>query len=266
MGLHGGRRARLEARRRPGPLTLSQGGPEHALRDLVPSGERRSTELRGEGFLLRTVEHLCAALAALGLHEGLALAVLGGDECPLLDGGAAAYMHALCTLGVPPSLPSLRIVAAGEVRIGASCYRFTPPAPTAGAQATEVAVAIDFSDARLTPAAEWRGDPQDFARRIAPARTFGFARELGALAARGLASHVDRESVVLITDAAILSAGAPFAVDEPARHKLLDLVGDLFVWGGPPRGAVHASLPGHAATHAAVAEALSRGVLARAPR
>lgn len=264
FGLHGGRRARVEAWAAPGPLVLVAGGRAHPLAALRASGERRSTELQGEGLAVRTVEHLFAALAALGLHEGVALALTGGDECPLLDGGARAYFSALCTLSLPPVAPHLTVVADGEVRVGQSVYRFSAPAsPTSSAR---VSVEVDFDDPRLAPRAAWDGDADDFAQRIAPARTFGFARELGQLAERGLASHVDRESVVLVTDDAVLSAGPPFLADEPARHKLLDLVGDLFAWGGPPRGAVHAERPGHAATHAAVAEGLARGLLERAAR
>lgn len=262
FGLHGGRRARLVAYARPGPLVFRAGEREHPLAALRASGERRSTELHGEGLTARTVEHLFAALAALGLHEGVALELTGGDECPLLDGGARAYFDALCTLSLPPVAPHLTIVASGEVRVGASVYRFS--APVGADSETRVSVEVDFADARLAPRAAWDGDVADFAQRIAPARTFGFARELGDLAERGLASHVDRESVVLVTDAAVLSAGPPFLPDEPARHKLLDLMGDLFAWGGPPRGHVHAERPGHAATHAAVADGLARGLLALA--
>lgn len=261
FGLHGGARARLVVSARPGPLVFLSGGRVTPLSALRASGDRRSTELSGDGVTARTVEHLFAALAALGLHEGVALE-LTGDECPLLDGGARAYFDALCTLSLPPVAPRLAIVADGEVRVGASVYRFSRPPPGASPR-PRVSVEVDFDDARLAPRAAWDGDAADFARRIAPARTFGFARELGELAERGLASRVDRESVVLVTDAAVLSAGPPFLPDEPARHKLLDLMGDLFVWGGPPLGHAHAERPGHAATHAAVAEGLARGLLAQ---
>ena len=89
------------------------------------------------------------------------------------------------------------------------------------------------------------------------------AREVEALAERGLASHVSPESVVMFTPDAVLHSGRPFEDDEPARHKLLDLAGDLFVHGGPPIGRVIAHRPGHAATHAAIAEARSLGMVSR---
>jgi hypothetical protein len=93
------------------------------------------------------------------------------------------------------------------------------------------------------------------------ARAFGFAHEVDALAARGLASHVAQESVVVITTDGVLSAGPRFRPDEPARHELLDLVGDLDVHGGPSVGSVRAVRPGHAATHEAVRRALAEDLL-----
>jgi UDP-3-O-[3-hydroxymyristoyl] N-acetylglucosamine deacetylase len=121
----------------------------------------------------------------------------------------------------------------------------------------------DFADPRIAKTARWDGDPRDFRERIAAARTFGFAHEVEALAARGLASHVAPESVVVFAPDAVLFSGRPFTADEPARHKLLDLAGDLFVHGGPPIGRVIAHRPGHAATHAAMRDARSMGIVVR---
>ena len=176
---------------------------------------------------------------------------------PLVDGGARAFADALLSLGVLPSRPRLVIARAGELMRGTSRMSFSR------AGDIRVEVAIDFRDPRLAASAAWDGTAADFMGRIASARTFGFAHEIDELARRGLASHVAKESVVVVTDEGILSAGAPFTPDEPARHKLLDLLGDLFVWGGPPIGHVRASIPGHAATHALVAEALAQGILER---
>lgn len=255
-GLHGGQASRVTVSSRPGDVVLVREGRSHPLRLCVPSGARRSTELAHEGDTFRTVEHLLAALAGLSLHQGVAI-VLEGEEVPLVDGGALAFAHALASLGVAASPPRLRVAKAGELSIGKSRASFAIAADV------RVAVEIDFGDPRLAPGAAWDGTPSDFLGRIASARTFGFAHELGELARRGLASHVAKESVVLVTDDGILSAGEPFMADEPARHKLLDLLGDLFVWGGPPLGHVSMTIPGHAATHALVAKAIAEGLLVR---
>jgi UDP-3-O-acyl-N-acetylglucosamine deacetylase len=67
--------------------------------------------------------------------------------------------------------------------------------------------------------------------------------------------------VVVLTPDAILCAGRPFAPDEPARHKLLDMMGDLYLHGGPPAGRLRAVRPGHAANARAFARAREEGIL-----
>src|SRR5439155_11083163 len=133
---------------------------------------------------------------------------------------------------------ALRVVRDGRVRVGLSEYVFAPGDETC------LSVRIDFDDARLAPEAMWDGSLDAYRAHISGARTFCFESEIDALARSGLAAHVPPESVVVIGDT-ILTAGAPFFSEEPARHKLLDLIGDLFVYGGPPRGRIDASRPGH---------------------
>ena len=67
--------------------------------------------------------------------------------------------------------------------------------------------------------------------------------------------------MIVIAPGTIYAAGRPFARDEPARHKLLDLIGDLYLYGGPPIGTVTAFRPGHRVTHAVMREALARGIV-----
>jgi len=137
-----------------------------------------------------------------------------------------------------------------------SRYRFTPgPAPV-------VRVEVDFPAPVGRQRAAWDGDPDDFAARIAPARTFGWAHELAALRAAGRAAEVDLGSVLVFDGGGVLAGCRPPGAEEPARHKLLDLVGDLALHGGPPLGVVEAFAPGHAATHAVARRALAEGVLA----
>jgi len=216
----------------------------------------RSTTVSGsdERARLATVEHLCAALAGLSIHEGVLIEV-EGPEVPLLDGAAATWCRALRALEVPAARSRLRVAKEGEVALGSSSYRFVP------SDRVRVEVEIDFDDARLASTGVWNGEVDDFVARIATARTFGFEHEVADLVERGLASHVSPEAVVVIGSDRVLCAGAPFTADEPARHKLLDLVGDLWVHGGPPRGIVSATRPGHRSTHTAMAEAIARGIV-----
>lgn len=258
QGLHSGARAALTFARGAGPVVLRANGMEVAITALDVVATTRSTTVASRDHAIRvaTIEHVLAALAGLGVHDGVAITI-EGPEAPLADGGARAFVDALRALGVASGPPPLRVVARGSIDVGASRYDFAP------GDGVAVEVEVEFERADLARAARWDGDPDDFAARIAPARTFGFEHEVQELLARGLASHVTPESVVVIGQERILSAGPPFAADEPARHKLLDLLGDLYLYGGPPRGRVHALRPGHAATHEALRAALARGLVRR---
>jgi UDP-3-O-[3-hydroxymyristoyl] N-acetylglucosamine deacetylase len=143
------------------------------------------------------------------------------------------------------------------IDVGLSRYELSPY--DAG---VDVAVRLELDDPRLATDAAWQGDTDDFRRRIAPARTFALARDVDELARMGLARHVPPESVVLVAPEAVYAAGAPFSADEPARHKLLDLLGDLYLHGGPPLGRIRALRPGHAANTQAFRRARDEGIFA----
>lgn len=199
------------------------------------------------------VEHVFAALAGLGLYRDVVIEI-DGPEMPLLDGGASAWSEALASLRVASSAPRLRIARRGTLEVGASRYDFVP------GPRVDVEVVVEIDNPRIEPFARWRGDAHDFVRRIAPSRTFAQTRDLEELAQSGLSRHVAPESVVVIAPDAVHASGRAFAPDEPARHKLLDLVGDCYLWGGPPLGLLRAIRPGHRANAVAFARAVDEGL------
>src|SRR5215831_4956063 len=127
VGLHSGAPSRVILRRRAGPVTLEAGGARARIDRLEIASTVRSTTVaaRGEDLRVATVEHAFAALAGLGVYEGLGLAV-EGPEMPLLDGGAVMWCEAVQALGVSPGPPRLRIERAGTIAVGASRYDFEP--------------------------------------------------------------------------------------------------------------------------------------------
>jgi UDP-3-O-[3-hydroxymyristoyl] N-acetylglucosamine deacetylase len=254
QGLHTGAPARVRFERADGPIVFVQNDTSVPLSELDVVDATRSTTLGKGALRVRTVEHVLAAVAGLGLYEGVRI-IVEGPEMPLADGCAAAFFAALSRIGAQPSRVPLVVTRRAEIAVGESRYVFEPHDGVA------LEVQVDYGDARIANTAKWDGNAQDFGLRIAVARTFGFAHEVEALAERGLASHVSPESVVVFARDAVLFSGRPYLADEPARHKLLDLAGDLFVHGGPPLGRVIAHRPGHAATHAAFAQARSMGVV-----
>jgi len=251
--MHGGRPASVSFVPQDGPVRFAANGRAVGLHSLTLAHTRRSTAVHGPGGVVSTVEHAFAALAGAGVWRDVCLEV-DGDELPLLDGTAARYFDAIDALAIEPSAPPTEIASEAVIEIDASRYHFAP------GLGVHVEVSLEWHDDRLAQRASWGGSKSDFRERIATARTFAFERDLSFLGATGLARHVDPESVVLIARD-IHFAGRPFTPDEPARHKLLDLIGDAYLHGGPPIGRVRAHRPGHAANHAAFARAKELGVI-----
>lgn len=255
LGLHGGLPARVSVARSEGLSRFASFGGTARLGDTrVVRVDQGVAIVVGDG-VVELVEHAAAVLGGLSAFRGVELAVEGG-EVPLLDGGAAQLAKAVHALGVAPSPPLLRVARAFRLDVGVSSYAIEP--------ATGVDVRCDVVfDHPLIGAqrATFGGDPADFLARIAPARTFGFARDHGEMLARGRARAVDPAAVVVFTEEGLWPGCELASADEPARHKLLDLIGDLALYGGPPIGRVSALRPGHAATHAFVRAALGAGAL-----
>jgi UDP-3-O-[3-hydroxymyristoyl] N-acetylglucosamine deacetylase len=254
LGLHRGEMGRVTLSARADARSETTLNGERLERWRAVRAERSTAIVCGD-LRARTVEHLFAALAARGLGRGVDVR-LEGEEPPILDGCAVEWLRALEPLAVASSPPAIAVARRAAIEVATSTYEFLP------GEGTRLSIELELGDRRLAPHAAWGGDPAEFRARIAPARTFCFAHEIEELASAGLASHVKPEMVIVIGPE-ILAAGRPFQPDEPARHKLLDLLGDLFLYGGPPRGSVAAYRPGHWATHEALRIAFASGVLVR---
>jgi UDP-3-O-[3-hydroxymyristoyl] N-acetylglucosamine deacetylase len=259
VGLHTGAASRVLLCAAAGPVVLCAGDVQARVDELVIASTVRTTTVEAHRGALRLgmVEHLFAALAGLGIHGGVSVSV-EGPELPLLDGGSAAWCAAIDRLRPVATRARLRVAREAVMEVGASLYEWWPH------DGVEVEVRMDLAghDAvRVEPEARWSGDAADFRSRIATARTFALAADIDELLNAGLARHVDAESVVLLAPHVVYSAGRPFSSDEPARHKLLDLLGDMYLYGGPPVGRVRAVRPGHAANHRALSRARAEGIV-----
>lgn len=257
-GLHSGALAEVRLTRTAGPIVFRTPHGDATREELDVVRADHGVRVRcGKNWLdVDGVEHLFAALGGSSVHAGVAIEVTGG-EVPLLDGAASAFARAITELGAPGDAPPLSVARADVVHVGDSSYRFSP------GPMSELEVKVQFDAPRIGEQhAHWDGLAESFLRDVAWARTFGFRADREALHAAGRARGADPEAVmVLDQEGSVEPPGLPARPGEFARHKLLDLVGDLYLFGGPPRGTIHATRPGHRATHRAVREALERGIV-----
>lgn len=261
--LHSGCPAAVTLARHDGPITFVQDGRLATLDRLHAARTDRGLELAdGSGVSIDLAEHLLGAIGGLGIRNDLVVTI-EGPEIPILDGGAGLIANALRTLAIPPSPPRLLVTRTARLRAGDAEYAFEK------ADGISVEVEVSFDHPAIgAQQAHWSGNPTAFVRDIAPCRTFGFARDAEMFEKAGRAKLVrDGRSldgaVIVFTERGLLDPRMAPAKGEIAGHKLLDLIGDLALYGGPPTGRIIARWPGHTATHAVVTQALAQGVLRR---
>jgi UDP-3-O-[3-hydroxymyristoyl] N-acetylglucosamine deacetylase len=249
IGLHSGRRVTL--RILPAPANH---GIRVTRRDL-PDGENiffarwdrvSGTELcttldNDIGHHVATVEHLLSALGGLGIDN--AEIVLDGPEVPIVDGSAMPFVSALQNAGIR------RLEAGRDLLVVRRPVRIQ--------QGEQWAELLPDTVPRITLSIDFRHEdigrqcislcvsPVSFVREIAPARTFGFAEELWQLRRRGLARGGSIKNAILLEQGRVANLEGLRFSDEFARHKALDVVGDLTLAGLPIIGHYRANRPGH---------------------
>ncbi len=251
IGVHTGMAVRVRlagAAPETGVTFVRRDHPHEPMRASVDAvrDTRRGITL-ANGTTVATVEHLLSAAAGLGV-DNLHVEV-EGPELPILDGSAAGYVEALDAAGIVEQDVEARVIELGEAEVSVGRGR----AVTARGEGFRVAYRVDLP----APLGEQMTIVVLTAYRteVAPARTWGFAHEYQDLVAAGLARGAGMENVLVIGSAGYLSP--PRFPDEPARHKILDLVGDLALLGARLQGAVHVSYGGHA-LHVALAREIAR--------
>lgn len=210
-----------------------------------------ATTLSADGVSIGTVEHLLSAALGEGLDN--CIVEIDGPEVPILDGSALPFVRLFHAAGFERQDAPVRPLAPGReiaVAHGDRSIRFTPEG-----EGLTITYEIDFPHPTVgKQELTWAVRPEDYAAKIAPARTFGFLREVQALRARGLARGGSLQNAVVLDDQGILSGPLRFR-DEFVRHKILDLLGDLALLGRPLHGRIHAHKAGHA-LHIELARAL----------
>ena len=243
MGLHSGGRTGMVLQ----PLPAGSGIHFHSM----PSGEsipahvsavgdtEYATTLGQNGSTIKTVEHLLSALLASGITN-LLIKVHG--EVPVLDGSSAEFCRTIAEVGIEEQDEArLEFVVDKryEVRSGEKILTVEPFDGFAVSYLLRYPPPIgeQFYDFELSSL-------EAYVAEIAPARTFGFLRDLKMMNEVGLGSGGRLDNFILVGDDHVVNTELRFP-DEFVRHKILDLIGDLYLLGYPLRGRVRAHLTGH---------------------
>ncbi|MBI3768613.1 MAG: UDP-3-O-[3-hydroxymyristoyl] N-acetylglucosamine deacetylase [Deltaproteobacteria bacterium] len=201
-----------------------------------------ATTLFHDGIVARTVEHLLAALHGYRITN---LLVKMQGEIPIFDGSASEFCALIESAGIEDqggAVDEIVIDRRYEIgdRDGGGEYLAIEPADAFG-----VHYVLQYPEPVGRQEFTFHfGDTEDFKREIAPARTFGFLREIEALEKMGLASGGRLHNCILIGENGVVNTPLRFP-DEFVRHKILDIFGDFYLLGRPLRGFITARMTGH---------------------
>ena len=218
--------------------------PIPALVSRVVKRPRRSAIKQGEASV-DTVEHLMSAAAALRLDN--LLIEIDGPEVPVMDGSSLPFYEALESAGRKdndqPRKP-LIITEPVIIRDGDSVVAATP----SDEPEMTLLYELDYGEGPIgRQLVSFDFNRDDYKKQIAPSRTFSTEAEAQQAKAAGLFPHLTEDDALVIgTDGKPMGNNAFRFDDEPVRHKMLDLIGDLYLLGAPIKGRIVAYKSGHA--------------------
>jgi UDP-3-O-[3-hydroxymyristoyl] N-acetylglucosamine deacetylase/3-hydroxyacyl-[acyl-carrier-protein] dehydratase len=234
-------------------------------------GTTRGTTLEQNGARVHTTEHILAAL--YGCEVDNALITLEGPEIPILDGSSQRYVDAILEVGfVDQTAPRKFYILRENISFEdpeKDVEMLAVPEPDGEFRLT---VMVDYRSPVLGTQHASMYKLNEFAEEISPCRTFVFLREVAELARQGLIKGGDVENAVVLVERpyteeelgeigalvgkshlsvhveskGVLNTSPLRFANEPARHKLLDIVGDLALTGHFIKGHILAARPGHA--------------------
>jgi len=200
-----------------------------------------ATNLASNGAIVGTVEHILSALSALNIDN--LYVELDGSEVPIMDGSAFVFAQKILEAGIARQakrISCLRIIKPvalieGPCQIAVTPYkgmRVTYRAYYNHPAFEEQKMSIDITE-------------RNFIEELAPARTFGFLKDVAFLRANGLARGSSLENTIVLGENGIINKGKLRFKDEFVRHKILDVIGDISLLGLPIYGHIIANKSGH---------------------
>jgi UDP-3-O-[3-hydroxymyristoyl] N-acetylglucosamine deacetylase len=211
-----------------------------------------ATSLMRQGVLISTTEHLLSTFYSLGIDN--AFVEIDNLEVPIMDGSGQPFVDLVNEAGIRRLRRRrryLRILRPISVEDKGKRISIIP------SEDFRLTCDVDYPQPVGCQALEMEVTPENYTSRIAPARTFGFERDLDQMRNMGLIRGATLENAICFTDVGPLNPGGLRFRDECCRHKALDLIGDLALLGSPLLGHVIARRAGHAMHTALVSKIMS---------
>jgi UDP-3-O-[3-hydroxymyristoyl] N-acetylglucosamine deacetylase len=246
IGLHSGSKVNLSLKPAPANSGIrfrrsDLGGLEVPATIQHVGGINLATGLARDSVRVDTVEHLLAACVSLAVDN--AVVELNSPEVPIMDGSAAPFIYLLQEAGLKTLQAPRRYL---KVLRPMSLARGDKRIALYPSDHFKVTYSIAFDHPLLRHQSRTiRLTEDSFVDEIAPARTFGFLKEVEMMRQQGLALGGSLENAIVIGDTGVLNNALRFE-DEFVRHKILDVIGDMALVGYPLIGHLVAHRGGHA--------------------
>ena len=262
-GLHSGRHTTLRLCPAPGGSgivfvrTDLSGRPQVSARQVDKDAPAFRTALKNGAAEVHTVEHLFSALAALSISD--CIIEIDGLEVPGLDGSAKEFADAILAAGVAELGSGMiePLVIKEPITIQDGIARITA---LPGEGKLSISYKLHYPEHPLAQGQfDFELEEGSFLRDIAPARTFAIKKDAEAMRAAGLGKGANFQNTVVIDGDKALETALRFP-NEPVRHKILDLIGDLYVLGRPVYGRIEAMCSGHKTNRMLAMKILTAGV------
>jgi len=251
IGLHSGVAVRMILKPAPpstGIVLKRSDGASHPPVKVSCEAISRSylaTTIGVNGTGVTTVEHLLAALVGCGVDN--VVIDVNGPELPVCDGSAKHYVEKILEAGLEKQqeVRCFCVVKEPVEYAEADAYLKAHPA-----NRLEITYSIEFDHPTIGyQELSWTFDTRNFVSQIAPARTFGFLKDVENLQRMGLAQGGSLDNAIVFDDKGIINREGLRFSDECVRHKILDFLGDLLLLGKPVLGHFRIHKAGHALHH-----------------
>ena len=200
-----------------------------------------ATTLGNGTVKIRTVEHILAVLAGLGIDN--VIIEVDGPEIPILDGSSAELVSIILKAGIAKQgkkRPYMRFTKPISMNDGHSEVAILPY------HGRKKTYSIQFNHHQLSEQnISIELNEETFIKEIAPARTFGFLKDVEYMMSHGLAKGGSLHNAIILSENGVMNSSGLRFKDEFVRHKVLDLIGDFSLIGFPIYGHIFANKSGH---------------------